>query len=259
MPIANVNGQSINYSDSGGEGDAVIFSHGFLMDLSMFDSQIQAFGDEYRCIAWDERGFGETPVDGPFSYWDSADDAVALLDHLGIERAVFAGMSQGGFLSLRAALSHPDRVAGIVMIDSESGAFTEEQIEGYGAMFSQWQLDGPLGELGETAAGMLIGNSDLAEEWIAKWQARDRSTLQEPAETLLFRDDITDRIGEINCPVLIIHGEEDQAIPMEAAEDLMNRLSDCRGLVKVPGAAHAPNMTHPELVNEAIGSFLNEI
>ena len=162
-------------------------------------------------------------------------------------------------MSLRAALSHPDRVAGIVIIDSESGAFTEEQIEGYGAMFSQWQLDGPLGELGETAAGMLIGDSDLAEEWIAKWQARDRSTLQEPAETLLFRDDITDRIGEINCPVLIVHGEEDQAIPMEAAEDLMNRLPDCRGLVKVPGAAHAPNMTHPELVNEAIRSFLNEI
>ncbi|MDP7067435.1 MAG: alpha/beta hydrolase [Acidimicrobiales bacterium] len=259
MPIANVNGQLLNYSDSGGEGDAVIFSHGFLMDLSMFDAQIEAFGDQYRCIAWDERGFGETPVDGPFSYWDSADDAVALLDHLGIGKAVFAGMSQGGFLSLRAALSHPDRVAGIVMIDSESGAFNEEQIEGYGAMFSQWQMDGPLGELGETAAGMLIGESDLGEEWIAKWEARDRSTLQEPAETLLFRDDITDRMGEIQCPVLIIHGEEDQAIPMEAAEDLMSRLSDCRGLVRVPGAAHAPNMTHPDLVNEAIGSFLSEI
>lgn len=259
MPVAEVNGQKINYADSGGDGQAVIFSHGFLMDQSMFDAQVEALSTDYRCVVWDERGFGETPVDDSFSYWDSANDAVALLDHLGIEKAVFAGMSQGGFLSLRAALAHPARVAGIVMIDSESGAFTEEQIEGYGAMFGQWKASDSLGELGETVAGMIIGDPDISKEWIAKWEARDRSTLQAPMETLLFRDDITDRVGEIDCPVLIIHGEEDQAIPMEAAEDLMERLSDCRGLVKVPGAAHAPNMTHPQIVNDAIASFLSEI
>ncbi|MCH2635617.1 MAG: alpha/beta hydrolase [Acidimicrobiales bacterium] len=259
MPVAEVNGQKINYADSGGDGQSVIFSHGFLMDQSMFDTQVEALGADYRCVVWDERGFGETPVDDSFSYWDSANDAVALLDHLGIEKAVFVGMSQGGFLSLRAALAHPARVAGIVMIDSESSAFTEEQIEGYGAMFGQWKASDSLGELGETVAGMIIGDPDISKEWIAKWEARDRSTLQAPMETLLFRDDITDRVGEIDCPVLIIHGEEDQAIPMEAAEDLMERLSDCRGLVKVPGAAHAPNMTHPQIVNDAIASFLSEI
>ena len=89
MSVANVNGQSINYVDSGGEGLAVIFSHGFLMDLTMFDQQVVALKDDFRCVAWDERGFGETPADEPFSYWDSADDAVALLDHLEIGRAVF--------------------------------------------------------------------------------------------------------------------------------------------------------------------------
>ena len=115
MPVAEVNGQKINYADSGGDGQSVIFSHGFLMDQSMFDTQVEALGADYRCVVWDERGFGETPVDDSFSYWDSANDAVALLDHLGIEKAVFVGMSQGGFLSLRAALAHPARVAGIVM------------------------------------------------------------------------------------------------------------------------------------------------
>ena len=259
MSVANVNGQSINYVDSGGEGLAVIFSHGFLMDLTMFDQQVAALKDDFRCIAWDERGFGETPVEEPFSYWDSADDAVALLDHLGIGRAVFVGMSQGGFLSLRAALAHPDRVAGVVLIDSEAGASSEEQIEGYGAMFAQWQIAQPLGELGQTVAGMIIGDSKLSSEWIAKWEARDRSTLHQPTQTLLFRDDITDRVGEVNCPVLIIHGEEDQAIPIETAEALAELLSDCRGLVSVPGAAHAPNMTHPETVNDGLEGFLIQI
>ena len=76
MPVANVNGQSINYSDSGGDGPALIFSHGFLMDLSMFDAQVEALKDEYRCIAWDAGR--KHPCDRTLLLLDSADDAVAL-------------------------------------------------------------------------------------------------------------------------------------------------------------------------------------
>lgn len=259
MPIANVNGQRIHYSDSGGSGAAVIFSHGFLMDLSMFNAQVETLSGEFRCIAWDERGFGRTPVKGPFSYWDSANDAVALLDYLQIDKAVFVGMSQGGFLSLRAALSHPQRVSGIVMIASESGAFSEEQIEAHTALFGQWQRTATLGELAHTVASLIIDDPAIASEWIEKWNAFDRSTLHEPLQTLLFRDDISDRLEEIICPVLVVHGENDQAIPIQAAEALRDRVPDCRGLVKVAGAAHAPNMTHPETVNAAISTFLHEL
>ena len=91
MPVADVNGQSINFADSGGDKPAILFSHGFLMDHTMFDAQVETFADQWRCVRWDERGFGATPATAPFSYWDSADDAVALLDHLGIESAVFVG------------------------------------------------------------------------------------------------------------------------------------------------------------------------
>ena len=116
-----------------------------------------------------------------------------------------------------------------------------------------------LGELADTVASLIIDNPDIARDWIAKWNASDRSSLREPLETLLFRDDITEQIGEIRCPVLIIHGENDQAIPMQAAEELRDGLPDCRELVTVPGAAHAPNMTHPEPVNAAIARFLREL
>ena len=101
---APINGVDITFVDSGGTGPAVLLSHGFLMDHTMFDAQVEALAPQYRCVRWDERGFGATPAPGPFTYWDSADDAVGLLDHLGIDEAVFVGMSQGGFLSLRAAL-----------------------------------------------------------------------------------------------------------------------------------------------------------
>lgn len=115
MPFAEVNGQRLRYEDSGGDGPPVIFSHGFLMDREMFAPQFTDLADTYRIITWDERGFGETEFDGePFTYWDSARDLFGLLDHLGTERAVLGGMSQGGYLSLRAALLHPDRVRALI-------------------------------------------------------------------------------------------------------------------------------------------------
>ena len=107
MPFADVNDQHIYFEDSGGEGPVVIFSHGFLMDHEMFESQVAALAGEFRCITWDERGFGNTAARGAFTYWDSADDALALLDSLGVEQAFFVGMSQGGFIALRAALRSP--------------------------------------------------------------------------------------------------------------------------------------------------------
>lgn len=256
MPVAEVNGQQIAYDDTGGDGPALIFSHGFLMDRTMFDAQIAALSDTYRCVTWDERGFGDTPVDGPFTYWDSAEDLIALMDHLGIDRAVLIGMSQGGYLSLRAALAHPDRVRGLVLIDS--GVFMDdpEALAGYEGMIAHWVSDEPLGEVGTMVAGLILGEPTLMEKWIGIWESRDRSTVEYPGACLLGRDDITGRVDEITCPVLIIHGTEDLAIPIAAAEQLCADLPDCRGMIPVPGAAHASNMTHPEIVNPAIADFL---
>ena len=256
MATANVNGQAIHYADNGTDGPAIIWSHGFLMDHTMFDPQVAAFGDRYRCVRWDERAFGQTPASGPFSYWDSADDAVALLDHLGIEQAVFAGMSQGGFLSLRAALAHPDRVRALVLIDSQAGVDPPEANEGYDGMVAHWLSDQPLGEVGEFVAGLILGDPQLNAEWIAIWESRRGPQIAHAAQALLGRDDITDRLGDITCPVLSVHGEDDQAITIDLAESMQAAVPDGRGLVRVPGAAHAPNMTHPDIVNAGIESFL---
>ena len=92
MPHADIDGQRIFFDDTGGDGPAVILAHGFLMDHEMFEHQVAALRDDYRVITWDERGFGQTEYDGePFTYWDSANDCLGLLDHLGIDRAVVGG------------------------------------------------------------------------------------------------------------------------------------------------------------------------
>jgi pimeloyl-ACP methyl ester carboxylesterase len=258
MAIAEINGIPIRYEDSGGDGPAVLFSHGFLMDHTMFDPQVAVLADEYRCVRWDERGFGDTPAPAPFSYWDSAADAIGLLDHLGIDRAVLVGMSQGGFLSLRAALAAPDRVAGLVLIDSAADVDDAETIAGYEQMLAgvQHGTDEDRAGIFAMVSGLILGDEALAAEWVPRWEARDGAELAVAGRALLERDDISDRLGEITAPSLIVHGTADEAITMDRAEATCAGLPECRGVVKVEGAAHTPNMTHPDVVNPALVDFL---
>ena len=172
MPFADVNGQHIYFEDSGGDGAGVLFSHGFLMDHEMFEPQVSALSDEFRCITWDERGFGQTEARADFTYWDSADDALALLSHLGVERAFLVGMSQGGFLSMRAALRAPDRVLGLGLIDTQAGQEAEEARPVYDAMTDEWATQGPSDELAGAVASIIMSPGYDHAGWIAKWQAR---------------------------------------------------------------------------------------
>ncbi|WP_040495025.1 alpha/beta fold hydrolase [Ilumatobacter nonamiensis] len=256
MAFADVNGQRLFYEDSGGDGPVVVFSHGFLMDHSMFDPQVEILRETHRVVTWDERGFGQTEFDGkPFSYWDSASDCLGLMDHLGVDRAVLAGMSQGGFLSLRAALTAPERVAALILLDTQAGGEDPAVQEGYRAMIDTWVGVGPVDELAGTIADIIIADPELNEQWIAKWRELPKEQMREPGECLLNRDDITDRLGEITCPALVVHGTEDTAITMDRAEALAAGLSGAGDVVRVPGA-HAANLTHPGPVNDAIVAFL---
>lgn len=261
MGIAHVNGVDIRFEDSGGDGPAVLFSHGFLMDHTMFDTQVTALSGDFRCIRWDERGFGGTAAPGPFTYWDSADDAVALLDHLGIDQAVFVGMSQGGFLSLRAALAHPDRVRAVVLIDSAADTDDAATIEGYQGMLHVFGNGTDEERLGvfQVVSDLILGDETLAAEWIPKWDALDRGQLVTAGGALLGRDDISARMGEVSCPMLAFHGTADQAIDISRAEAIAGVAPDHRGVIPIVGAAHAPNMTHSDQVNESLGKFLRSL
>ncbi len=256
MPHAAVNGQQIHYSDTGGDGPAVILGHGFLMDLTMFEHQVAALRGQYRVITWDERGFGQTVFDGqPFTYWDSAKDCLGLLDHLGVDRAVVGGMSQGGFLSMRAALLSPERVRALILLDTSAALDAPETLAANQGMIDIWLAAGPVDELAQAVATIIIDDPVENPKWIAKWQERPKESLTEPARCLLTRDDISGRLGEITCPALVVHGLSDTAITMEHAEEMADALVGCGGVVKVSGA-HAANLTNPDPVNAAVLDFL---
>jgi 3-oxoadipate enol-lactonase len=260
MPFADVNGQRIRFEDGGGDGPPVIFSHGFLMDHDMFAPQVEALSPEFRVITWDQRGFGETEFDGqPFTYWDSARDCLGLLDHLGVDRAVLGGMSQGGFLSMRAALLAPERVRALVLIDTQSGVEDPVRLPLYRQMQQTWLEVGPVDQLTEAISMLIIGDPVASAPWIAKWQVLPRENMQATADCLFDRDDITSRVGEINCPAIVFHGTADESIEIELGEQLCRDLPGCIGLVRIEGAAHASNLTHPDQVDGPLLDFLRSL
>ena len=261
MPTQVVNGTSICYSDTGGNGPAVVFSHGYLMDSSMFGPQLEALAPAYRVITWDQRGFGGTRAAGGFSFWDSAADVLGLLDELGIEQAVLGGMSQGGFLSLRAALTAPHRVRALILIDSQAGLEDPATVPAYEQMEQIWMDQGPA-PVQDIVASIILGPPDGPvgyQPWFAKWAMADREQLRLAFRCLMDRDDITGRLGEISCPALILHGTADAAIPMMRAEAVRDGLGGPATLVQVDGGSHASNLSHPDQVNTAIVEFLKSL
>jgi len=259
MAIAAVNGQQLYYEDTGGDGPVVIFSHGLFMDHEMFAPQVAALKGRYRCITWDERGHAGTAAEtlAPFSYYDSADDLAALLAHLGVKRAVLAGMSQGGFLSLRCALTHPEIVRALVLIDTQAGVEDPERLKGHMQLADAWAADGLSDPIADIVAGIILGDGwSGAEGWKAKWRKITPVNLLGCMNTLATRDDVTGKLSAIKVPALVVHGDADAAIELSLAEALTAGLADAR-LVVVPGAGHAANLTHADVVNPAIAAFLD--
>jgi 3-oxoadipate enol-lactonase len=256
MAVARVNGRSLWFEDTGGDGPAVVFSHGFLMDREMFADNVAALVPDYRCISWDQRGFGLTgPVDAPFTYWDSAHDLLGLLDHLGIERAALVGMSQGGFISMRAALLAPERVSALVLIDTRSGIDAPEVIEAFAGLDAEWCRNGAQNVKHDLAG--LLGVAFASERWFPKWEALGNEDLHHPIGALKDRDDVTARLKEIVAPCLVIHGDADKAIALEHGAALRDGLPNCENFLAVPGAGHASSMEYPDVVNAALRGFLD--
>ena len=169
-------------------------------------------------------------------------------------------MSQGGLVALRFALRYPQRTAGLVLIDTQSGTEDPEKALQYDLMHDVWVNSGPNEQLLEMVAAIIIGNHrPESARWVAKWKAMDPALLTQIYRTLMDRDDITERIGDIQAPALVIHGVDDVATDIALAEALCRRLRNCHGLVRVEGAGHASNLTHPDPVNREVARFLVEI
>jgi len=257
MPFINRDGNSLYYEDSGGEGPAIVFSHGAFLDHSIWAPVVDQLAPAHRCITWDARGHGMSEANQPFDYWDLAGDVVAILDELGVQSAVLVGMSQGGWLTQRAALAHPDRVRGVVLTATSMHLLSEEEQAGYGQLADAWLAMGPIGEIGDTVLNIQFLPTDYdGSRYLHGWRSRPPKSWSQVWATVLGRDDIDARFSEIKCPALCIQGTGDGIFPVALAEEMASLLPDSRGVTAIEGAPHCISLTFPNEMSSAIRDFV---
>ena len=268
MPIANINGMNLNY-ELAGKGPAVVFLRGGNGNARDWANQVPVLSTKYKVIALDIRGHGKS--EGPKSEAEYSipiitEDVLELLNLLGIKKCCLAGHSFGGFVSLQFAVTHQDRLSGLVLVDTSSGPYgggdtktgqlTKKVVElaisqGMEAAFEYDARHNPERiekfkihpELREEARQTMLMMSVNAYIWgsrtVAKWQP------------------VTPRLFEIKVPTMIFWGEDD--IRFATAVKILETGIAGSILTKVKGVGHSPHQDAPDIFNRNLLKFLERV
>jgi 3-oxoadipate enol-lactonase len=266
VPTATLNGTLYAYVDEG-SGPLVVFGHGLLAGREMFRAQIDALEDRYRCVSLDWPGHGDTGFapDG-WTMWDMSRDATALVAELGEERAVFAGLSQGGMAFMRLAIERPEVVRGLVLLDTSAGPEDPDARPTY-EQLTEGLMHGDeatRSALMDTVLTILFGAAWRAREpealarEKAHMLAQDRRGQYLAAWAVFERDDVTARLGDIAAPTLVLCGTEDIATVPEHSRMLAERIPGAE-LVWIEGAGHHSPVEEPAAVTRALAAFLARV
>lgn len=242
-----------------GTGAPVLFLHGLGGSRTAWEPQLESLAGEFRCIAWDLPGYGDSDPLVPLTFHGIAEAAVRLLDELGIDRADVVGLSFGGQQALHLALRHPERVGRLVLADT-SASFGAD-----GTDVEAWKrlrLD-PL-DAGVTPADMAEAVIDAITADGFGGAERERTIAafaRIPADGLraavhcLPTHDVRDRLGEIEAMTLVIVGEHDTETPVSYAETLAAGIPHAE-LAVIPGVGHLTPAEAPERFNALVHAFL---
>lgn len=252
---------SLRYRDEG-EGPAVVFLHGWTLDLELWDPQAAALCDSMRVLRFDRRGFGRSG--GTPDARADAGDLVALLDHLQVGRAAVVGMSQGARAALAAALSVPHRVTALVL-DGPPDCFSAGDAEadadlamepfralvrdrGMDAFRRAWRAH-PLMRLCTDDA---VAQAAL-DRMLARYPGRD---LTGPAPAAAAAVDAAS-LARLTKPVLIVSGQHDTPARLRAANALARALPSAEHC-RIAGAGHLANLDNHAAYNDSLRAFLQK-
>ncbi|MDU9003167.1 alpha/beta fold hydrolase [Sedimentitalea todarodis] len=259
MPHVDLNGAHMHYTDTGGDGEHILFSHGLLMSGEMFEAQVAHFRDRYRCITFDHRGQGRSGVtpDG-YDIDTLTEDAAALIKHLGLAPCHFVGLSMGGFVGLRLAARSPDLLRTLTLLDTSADPEPEENGPRYRMLniVARWiGLWAVIGRVMPIMFGQTFLNdasrANERKKWAKAIAGNNRIGITRAVIGVIERDGCTDLLGQIDIPVGIGVGDEDVATVIEKSER-MHAAIDGSELDVFRGAGHSSTIETPDQVIDLI-------
>lgn len=263
MPTVKVNGVELYYRETGRGPQTIVFSHGLLMDHSMFEAQRAALERHFRVIAYDHRGQGQSQDSGNGQDMDTlATDAAGLIQALDATPCHFAGLSMGGFIALRLGARRPALVRSLVLMNTGAEAEPRSSRLRFGFLAQMVRVLGPAPFAG-IALTELFGESTRSDPakraMLQEWKARIRNRPRRIAEAVLGvvnrREIGEDELRSIQCPTLIIAGEEDTARPPADSERLAKLIAGSR-LVRIGKCGHSSALEAPDAVSAAMMEHL---
>lgn len=266
MPHVALDGVRYHYEEAGDGPETVLFAHGLLWSGRMFDAQVAALRDRYRCVTFDWRGQGESEVTkSGYDMETLYADTLALMDALEIGRCHFVGLSMGGFIGMRLAARNPQRVASLVLLETSADPEPRENVPRYRLLALVGRLFG-LGVVSGRVMEIMFGQKFLTdpdraaqrEEWRRRLVSGDRAGVARATEGVISRGGVREELGRIEAPTLIVVGDDDRATPPEKARSIHEGIPGSR-LVVIPGAGHTATVEEPAAVNAAILGFLEEL
>lgn len=264
MPRASINGIEINYQQ-GGEGFPLLLIHGFTGNLRNWALQAPVLTRSFRMVSFDLRGHGHSekptrPED--YSLELMAEDAHGLLEHLGIDRCCVIGHSMGGMVAQHLALTHPEPVSALVLVDT-AAEITSAMRTSDGARLLEIAHDRGMEAVFEEQlrinpmADQIRGQPQLLGLWRQQFLLTSREAYIYCAQAIVGREPLLDKLPAIGVPTLIICGENDD--PMVEASRRMHELVAGSELVIIPGAGHTPQFERAPQFNRVLSEFLARV
>jgi pimeloyl-ACP methyl ester carboxylesterase len=263
MPHINCNNASLFYIDEGAGSETIVFSHGLLFSHEMFRNQIEHFKTQYRCIAYDHRGQGQSEVTDSGYDMDSLFlDAAALIENLQLGPVHFVGLSMGGFVGMRLAARKPHLIKSLTLM--ETSADTEVNKLKYSVLNLIFKVAGSK-PIYKKIMNILFGKSfmndaERAEDrlyWENKMMAIPK-TVTRAVSGVISRNGVFEEIKFIEKPTLIVVGDEDVATTPEKAQRIHKQINGSV-LEIISGAGHSSTIEKPDEVNNILEKFLSHV
>ncbi|MFE7204072.1 3-oxoadipate enol-lactonase [Pseudonocardia alni] len=239
------------------DAPALVFGPSLGTDLGLFDAQVAALSGEYRVIRFDLRGHGGSEVPpGPYTIGALAEDVIALLDSLAVDRFSYCGVSIGGAIGQWLGIHHGDRMDGLIICAS-AARFADP--EGWPVRAAKVRAEGTEFLVPSRTGAWFT--AEFAEREPAEAQRLLAMLRSTPAEgyagccEAIGAYDVRDRLRDIAVPTLVIAGEEDPATPPDMCREIADGIPGARFRI-VPGASHLLNAEKPEIANPAIAEHL---
>jgi len=260
-----INNLSVSYSDEGPvEAPVVIFIHGFPLNKSMWDIQLEALKDEYRVIAYDIRGHGDSDTGNEdFSIDLFANDLISFMDSLKIRKAAVCGLSMGGYIAINAIGNYPERFEALILCDTQCDADTPEVRENRLVAIEKIRNNGLEDYAHESIKNLfapvsLISKDTeiaLVREMIVN---TSKQSIYNSLQALAIRKATSGILPDIKIPVLILVGKEDKITPPEMAEFMHKKINGSQMNI-IEHAGHLSNLENPFEFNYQIRKFISSV